>query len=484
MGMRKQFGVPQRYVKRNYFKSKYGQIILACFISFIFIAIACTNTIEPAEITNKSVTQTSELKIWWEQGYNFPEDEAIRNLVNNWQNKTGNKVKLSFFSTNEFTAKVKRAVKAGNLPDIIMNPKGDRILYPQLAWQDKLEDVSDLIKPIKDDYPENILKAITYSNPKQGKRSYYAVPIDRVSIFIFYWQNLLTSIGLDGNDIPQDWDGFWQFWQQAQTKFKTAQNRDIYALGLPLGGSNNADDTYYLFEQILEAYDVSLFNEQGELEIDRPEVRQGIIECLNWYVGLYQQGYIPPDAVNWSNVDNNRNLLNRLVLMTPNTTFSIPATVSQDRDTYLNQLSMVEFPDKPNGKPMRHLISIRQAVIFKDSSHKFLAKNFLRYFIQPQIAIDYLKASNSRTLPVRTSVWSDSFWQDTKDPYVVAATKVLTSKPTRLFYTVDHPAYSQVLAENVWGKTLTKVTVDKVNPEQAANEAISRIREIFTEWNK
>ena len=462
----------------------YRLINIAIVAMPIFISIACSDDskLDP-QITKNSALATTELNIWLEQGYNLEEDEAIRQVVNNWEKQTGERVKLSFFSTDELTAKAKRGIEAGNFPDILINPKGDRLLYPQLAWQDKLEDVSDIIEPIKHDYSENVLKAITYNNAKEGKRSYYAIPIEEVGIFIFYWRDLLASIDLDSDMIPKDWNGFWEFWQQAQTKLNEERDRDIHALGLSLGASRSADDTYYLFEQILEAYDVSLFDRQGKLAIDLPEVRQGIIQCLSWYANLYRQGYIPSDAVKWSNVDNNRNLLNRLILMTPNTTFSIPATVNRDRETYLNRLGIANFPNKPSGKPMRYLISIRQAVIFKDSPHKSLAKDFLRYYIQPQIAIDYFKTANSRTQPVRTSVWSDSFWHQTQDPYLAKAKKVLTSDRTRLFYTVEHPAYSQVLAENVWGKALNQVTAAGLNPEPVADRAIARIQEIFVEWD-
>ena len=462
------------------FRLRYKLVLLAIITTVIFIA--CSNIIKDSQITNQTAPKPAQLNIWWEQGYNLEEDETIRNLVDNWQNQTGNQVRLSFFSNDELTAKAERAVKAGNSPDIMMNSKADRTLYPLLAWQGKLEDVSDIIEPIKNDYPDNILRSITYTNHDQGKSSYYAVPIDQITIFIFYWQNILASIGLSGKDIPQDWNSFWQFWQQAQTNLKTEQDRNIYALGLPISGINSTSDTYYLFEQILEAYDVSLFNQKGELEIETPEVRQGIIKCLKWYAQLYQQGYIPPDAVQWTNTSNNRSLLNRQSLMTLNTTFSIPATVSQDEDTYFNQLGIAKLPNKPSGKPMRHLVSIRQAAIFGDSNHKSLAKDFLRYFIQPQIAVDYLQASGNRTKPVRTSVWSDPFWQNTQDPYLTAATQVLKLEPTRLFYTVEHPAYSRVLAENIWGKALTKVAANQVEPEQATDEAIARIKEIFVEW--
>lgn len=462
-------------------RTRAWQIALAIAITAIFVA--CSNGVSPDFKTVKNLeSKTNKLSIWWEQGYNHAEDEAIRQVVGDWQNKTGNQVELSFFSTDELSAKAKRAVAAGNAPDIMMDTKADRILYPQLAWTNKLEDVADIIKPIKDDYRDNILQAVSYRNFEQKKRSYYAVPIDQIAIFIFYWQNMLSSLGLNSNDIPQDWNGFWQFWQQAQNKLKTEQNLDLYALGFTLGESNGTSDTYYLFEQILAAHDVNLFDRQGKLAIDRPEVRQGIIECLDWYAQLYRQGYIPPDAVEWTNPSNNRSFLNRVVLMTPNSTFSIPATVRQDKNTYLDRLGVVEFPNKPSGRAIRPLVAVRQAVIFHDSQHKALAKDFLSYIIQPQVAIDYLKASGNRTQPVRTSVWSDPFWQNTPDPYLAIATKVLTSKPTQLFQTVAHPAYSEVLANNVWGKTLIKVTAKKVNPQQAADEAIAEIEKIFARW--
>ena len=462
---------------------KCRRFILA--IATVFISVACSNTFQlDPNLTNELIEDRTELNIWWEQGYNLEEDEAIREAVNQWQEQTGNKVRLSFFTNDELLGKAERAVRVGNTPDIMMNLKGEKMLYPRLAWEDKLEDVSDILEPIQASYPENILRGVSYYNAREARRSYYGIPVYQSTLLIFYWQQLLDSVGLSSQDIPQDWDSFWQFWQQAQTKLKTEQNRDIYGLGFTLSGDNAANDTYHIFEQVLEAYDIDLFNEQGQLNIDNPEVRKGIIYCLDWYSQLYQQSYIPPDAVNWTNVDNNRNLLNQEILMTPNATLSIPATVIRDRDTYYNQLGIAEFPQKPNGEPMRYFIFIGQAVIFKDSPHTEIAKDFLRYFIQPQITTNYLKTTNNRNQPVQNNVWSDPYWQNTQDPYLATASKILQSQQTRLSYAVEHPAYSQALAENVWGKAITQVTANQISSEQAANQAIARIKEIFTEWEK
>ena len=60
--------------------------------------------------------------------------------------------------------------------------------------------------------------------------------------------------------------------------------------------------------------------------------------------------------------------------------------------------------------------------------------------------------------------------------------KILATEKSRLSYTSNNPAYSQVLEENIWGKTLNRIVVDRLSPEQAADEAIARIEEIFDQW--
>ena len=163
-------------------------------------------------------------------------------------------------------------------------------------------------------------------------------------------------------------------------------------------------------------------------------------------------------------------------------TLSIPAAVRQDPDTYRNKLGMIEFPNKPNGQPMRHLATVERVIVFAKSKNQKLAKNFLAYLIQPEIAGDYLKAAGGRFLPVHKLVWKDPFWTDLTDPHISTAAQPLIKGQTRPFYTAQNPAYSIVLKENVWGVALNRIVVDGISPEQAADEAIERIQQIFAEW--
>jgi multiple sugar transport system substrate-binding protein len=468
---------PTNYLQRL----KYQFIFIITVTLCLLFSCSSPEKLERSLLGQSSSTTTTALNIWWEKGFNLEEDEALRQVVSNWEQKTGEKVSLSLYTTRELSEKAQRALQAGNPPDLMMSHQASLTMYPRLAWEGKLADVSEIIEPVKSSYTENILQAINYYNKVEDKRSYYGVPIYQATLHIFYWQQLLSLIGYTKNDIPQNWDGFWQFWQQVQKDLQIKQQKKIYGLGFPF--SIGARETCLLFEQILEAYNVTLVNAQGQLLVDSPLVRQGIIKCLDWYSQFYQQGYVPPDAINWLNTDNNRNLLNRAVVMTPNSTLSISAAVRQDRDTYYNQLGILEFPHKPSGKPMRYLVNIRQAVIFANSLHQKTAKDFLQYLIQPQTMTKYLKASGSRNLPVQQPVWEDPFWQQTEDPYIVSATKIFTKSQSCLFYITQNPAYSLVFKENVWSKALIRIVVDQITPEQAADEAITRLKQIFQEWS-
>jgi multiple sugar transport system substrate-binding protein len=455
--------------------------LATALLPLVLTLASCTGVTDASRTPDGSTTPDAEtVEIWWDKGFTLEEDEALQKLVQDWEKQSGKKIKLSFYTTDELSQKVERELRTGELPDLIAMFKSEKSLASRLAWEGKLADVSDVIQPNKKNYEELALKSVNFYNNVDKKRSYYALPIHQATIHVYYWKGILEKIGYQEKDIPKDWEGFWKFWEKAQNELKTKANIQIYGLGLPL--SIEAGDTYQTFEQLLEAHDVQILDDRGQLQVDDPKVRQGIIKILTWYAQTYQKGYFSPAALHWLNPDNNRSMLNREVLMTTNDTLSIATAVRTDRETYQNRLGLLELPNKPNGQPMRYLATVQQVILFADSEQQQAAKDFLSYLIQPETIDTYLQASGGRHSPVLKSVWKDPFWKNPKDPHVSRATHTFETQPTRLFYTFDNPAYSNVLKENVWGKALARVIVEKVPPEQAADEAIARIKEIFAEW--
>ena len=455
---------------------------LALAIAAMILVVACSSDtqLQNTQVAkSRSPVEENVLQIWWDKGYNPEEDEALQKLVRGWEQKTGNKVRINFYTLDKRSEKPQRYLQGGVAPDIFMSFKAESTLNPTLAWEGKLIDVADIIKPVREIYEPGALATAYYYNNAEQKQSYYAVPIHRAALHVYYWKDLVEKTGRTAADIPRDWDGFWQFWLDVAADLKTQHQQTIFPIGLPL--SIEAGDTYQAFEHILEAYDVKLVDEEGNLLVDNPQVRQGIIRCLDWYTQFYLQGYTPKDAVDWNNAANNHQLLNREILTTTNATLSIPAALRQDSNAYRHQLGIVELPNKPNGEPMSHIFLVEQAVIFDDATHPKLAKDFLAYLIQPEVINTFLKDSG-RHSPAHTSIYEDPYWTNPEDPHTSAVTKTLTKSKIRPIYPANSPAYSIVLQENIWGQSLEKIVLNNVTPEQAADEAIAKIKAIFEEW--
>lgn len=447
------------------------------------VLVACINTSKPATDSTPTATPAippgaTSLNIWWNKGFYLEEDLAFQQIVSQWEKKSSTPIKLIFITDANMKQQTEKAVKKGDLPDIFFGHVTDINWSPRWAWEGKLADVSDVVEPVKELFAPNAINSINLYNNVAKKRSYYAVPLQQQTIHISYWRDLIKEAGM--GEIPQDWDGFWNYWKQAQDKLRQQGHQDIYALGFPM--SPGATDTYFMFEQFLEAYNVKLLDEKGQLLVDNPQVRQGIIKVLNWCTNFYKEGYVPPTALSWQNPDNNVNFLNRTVLMTPNPSLSIPASQKQDPDLYYNKIGTLEFPNQPDGKPTRYMASVKQAVIFASSKNQQAAKNFLSFLIQPENLGNYTKNSAGRQFPAMPQLLKDPFWKDPKDPHISVAAKQFTEGQTRPFYSVLNPAYVQVQEENVWGKALNRITIDNLSPEQAADEAITRIKNIFYEW--
>ncbi|MFE4105378.1 ABC transporter substrate-binding protein [Almyronema epifaneia] len=445
------------------------------------VAIACSS---PAQLPVASEEEAAngdraanELTILWDKGYVLEEDEAIEKVVSDWEAKTGIEVTLSFYNSAEIAPKTLRSRQAGNPPDILLSVKS---AYPISDWQGKLADVSAVILPMRDRYSKDALASAKMFGTTVPEGEYYGVPINQSSMHVHYWRDLLATAGYTAADIPTDWDGFWAFWQTVQSRLQATQNADIYGLGLPFSAS--AADTYQIFEQVLRAYNVRLLDEAGQLQVEDPTVRQGIVDSLNWYVQFYRQKSVPPQAVNWLDSDNNRAFLNREVVMTLNPTLSIPAAVRNDAETYFNQLGTIELPPKPDGTPLPHLVIVRKAIVFNDGPNQEAAKDFLAYLVQPEVLNTFLKSSYGRFSPPIDAIAQDPFWLNEQDPHVSTVNRTLVEGRVEVLENVRNPAYGVFLEENVWGEVLQRMAVENLSAEAGADIAIARLQAIFAEW--
>jgi len=433
-----------------------------------------------------------QIHIWWTQGFLPEENATIERLVEEWKTSTGVDAELILLPHSDILKDAETAIDEGRGPDILFSYSNDTNLLPRLAWRGQLVDVSDLIEPIQADLTPTSLEASFYLNGSTGDRHYYAYPFGQNTVHLHYWKNLLEETGLRESSIPQAWDSFWAFWKGAQDRLRQRGNEEVFGLGLCV--SARETDTFWPFEQFLDAYNIKIVNEDGTLRVDDPAVKAGIATVIEQFSSAYLNRYVPPGAVDWSDSGNNTNFLEGQSLITLNSTLSIPFTQrqpvnqynQQSNDLYFNQIRTIPWPNKPDGEAIRTLLSIKQVALINkpDASeeHQAAAKSFLQYFAQPQNVDQFLQESTKgRIFPVLTPLLDEPFWNNPQDPHLAVARRIYQG-PTRSAYPAIAPAYSQVLEENVWARAILEVIQKGATPDQAAEGAIARIKEIFAAW--
>jgi multiple sugar transport system substrate-binding protein len=441
--------------------------------------------------------QPNKLVVWWNKGYYPEEDAAMQKLVRDFEGKANVEVDLSFTAQEDLLKKITAAMIARRVPDVAFCFYNDWQVVPKYGWEDKLADVADVVKDLEPRYNKKMLVVGHVLNGRTKTRSYYGVPIEAQTMHIHYWRDLVKDAGLpdDPARVPMKWDDYWRFWRTAQEglrKKDPARYGKLYGIGMT--ESTRATDTLYNFEMALLSFNGELLDPDGGIVADQSRNREAIIATLTWFGELFTSGYVPPDATNWTDGDNNAGFHSRSIVMTPNPSQSIPAAQFFNKDdpqkvNYFDKTATIEWPNGPDGKKARYLSAVKTIVIPKDSKHQKLAKDFVKFVVDRERFLAYVKAANGRWFPAFNDVAADPFWRmghrgprGEKDPHVPVATTIFLDRDNKVFEHYKHPAISQVYDENLWGKAMARIAIDKWGPDKAADEAIGRMKAIFAQY--
>ena len=409
------------------------------------------------------------------------EDEAVREIVATFEQESGKQVELVFQQQNELPQKILAALDAGHPPDFAF---GVWIVenVGQWAFDDQLVDLSDSVGHFSDLFDSDALEREMLLNGKTGKKALYALPVANAINHLHVWKSLLKSAGFTLEDIPKQWDAFWSFWcDEVQPAVRRATGRrDIWGVGLPM--SAKAGDTYIEFFQFLAAQRAEYVTPDGRLVIDDPEVQRRLIQAIDSYTSLYRKGCTPPDSVNWFDNGNNKAFWSKQVVMVPNVSLSIPNTLkSEHPDDYYENVATVEWPLGLGDEPFPIYGEISPGVVFKGASTS--AKEFVRFLVAEGWLMHYLNFSGERFLPTISKLLDQPFWLDPSDPHRMAAVMQLVSRPLAHNYAAASGNWRHQLVdqEKVWSKAIQSVVTEGVSPEQAVDEAITRIKQILSE---
>jgi len=426
--------------------------------------------------------------VWWQKGFYKSEDDALFAAVKKFEEKTKVQVDLSQYPPQDIIPKTVSALDAGTPPDVAYGDVYDFQVAGKWAFDGKLEDVSDIIQPIKDRFAPNTIETAFLYNDKTKKKAYYAIPLKQQTMHIQYWKDLLQQAGFKESDIPPTWKEYWDFWcTKVQAGARKATGQRIYTIGQPMGVDSS--DSFYSFLTFMDAYNVKLVDDDGKLLVDDPKVKQGLVGALTDYTQPYTKGCVPPSATSWKDPDNNVAFHNRTTLITHNATISIAAkwlddannqTLTQEqRDTakknYEQNIATAGFPKKPDGSPMKYRTAVKVGVIFAESKNKARAKEFYKFILEEPNLTPYVEGALGRWFPVTKEGQARPFWQE--DPHRKAVFNQYKDGTVTFEFTKNYK-FTVLNNENVWAKAVNRIVNEKIPVDKAADEMIARIKQV------
>jgi len=436
----------------------------------------------PAFAEQKTIT------VWFAKGFYRSEDDALIEAIKKFEAKTGIKVELSQYAIQDMIPKTVAALDSGTVPDVAYSDSYDVQAQGKWAFEGKLEDLSDIMTPMKSAFAPNTLETVNLYNDVAKKRAYYGFPLKQQSMHVQIWQDMLEQAGFKQSDIPTKWEDYWSFWcNKVQPASRKATGQRVYAVGQPMGVEST--DSFQSFYTFMDAYNVKLVDDDGKLLVDDPKNRDGLIKALKDYTDTYIKGCTPPSSTTWKDPDNNVAFHNKTIVMTHNFTISIAAKWFEDstnptltpeqrgagKKAYEETIITASFPNKPDGSKIKYRSDVKTGLMFAAAKNKAEGKEFIKFLMQEENLRPYIEGALGRWFPVTTASQQSPFWQ--ADRHRKAVYNQFTGGTTPFDFTKNWK-FTILNNENVWAKAMNRVVSEKVPVEKAVDELIARIKQV------
>src|SRR5216683_2401133 len=435
-----------------------------------------------------AIAQEKKITVWWGKGFYKSEDDALLEAIKKFEAKTGIKVELSQYAIQDMIPKTVAALDSGTVPDVAYSDSYDVQAGGKWAFEGKLEDLSDILTPMKSAFAPNTLETALLYNDVTKKKGYYGFPLKQQSMHVQIWSDMLQQAGFKASDIPTKWEDYWSFWcDKVQPAIRKATGQRIYAVGQPMGVEST--DSFQSFYTFMDAYNVKLVDDDGKLLVDDPKVRDSLIHAMKDYTDTYVKGCTPPSSTTWRDPDNNVAFHNRTIVMTHNFTISIAAKWLDDanneqltaeqraagRKAYDELIATAGFPKKPDGTPMVYRAAVKVGVIFEGSKNKKRAREFLTFLMEEDNLRPYVEGALGRWFPVTKESQESPFWQADRHRKAVYDQFKAGTLP---FEFTKNYKFTILNNENAWAKAMNRVVNEKVPVDKAVDELIARIKQV------
>ncbi|HUN40165.1 MAG TPA: ABC transporter substrate-binding protein [Acetobacteraceae bacterium] len=440
-------------------------------------AVAASGALARPYIAN---AQAKTAVCWINQGFVPEEDEAMKKVCEDYMKESGNKLDYSIMPFMAQNQKTVSALTSGDVPDLIFMDAPSSII-PQNAWDDKILDVTDVVMPYEPKLSETAKLGSTFFNKATKKRSYYLCPIKQGATPFHIWGDLIAKAGLKMSEIPAKWDGVWNYVKQAQKPLRAKGMRHVYALGLQMTtvGPNDGNNVFTHF--LIANGGEGIITPDGKLHTDDPTIREAAIKSVEVMTSLYKEGVVPPEALSWNDADDNNGFHEKLFVMDFDGTLSTELAMIEDKQAFYHDMKTVAPKLKNDGTPMKTQVNAGGGFIPKGAKGVEVAKDFMKYFMQPKVMNANLKGGLGRWFPaIPQIVKDDPWWLNSGEPCLKPYIEEGVLNPTLPVFEGYSPAWGQANAEQLWGQAHADVLKNGMKVSDAVDKAFKRCNEIFS----
>ena len=354
-----------------------------------------------------------KLTVWWVKGFYKSEDDALFAAIKKFEDKTGVKVELSQYPVQDMIPKTVAALDAGTPPDVAYADVYDFQVTGKWAFDGKLEDITDIITPIKDKFLKNTIETTYLYNDKTKKKAYYAFPMKQQTMHIQYWKDMLAEAGFKESDIPTTWKAYWDFWcDKVQPAHRKKTGKRTYA-HRPADGRRFerlvllVPDVHGRLQRQARRRQRQAAGRRSEGQrrarstrcaTTRASAREGLhAAVVDAWKDPGQQRRVPqqddPDDAQRDDLDR------RQVARRREQRDADAEQRAQAKKNYDELIATAGFPNKPDGSKFVYRAAVKTGVIFEASKNKKRAKEFVTFLLQDENLQPYVEGSLGRWYP-------------------------------------------------------------------------------------
>src|SRR5260370_19257744 len=147
-----------------------------------------------------AMAQDKKITVWWVKGFYKSEDDALLDAIKKFETKTGIKVELSQYAVQDMSPKTVAALDSGTVPDVAYADSYDVQAAGKWAFEGKLEDLTDILTPMKSAFAPNTLQTASLYNDQTKKKAYYGFPLKQQTMHVNIWKDMLEQAGFKDID--------------------------------------------------------------------------------------------------------------------------------------------------------------------------------------------------------------------------------------------------------------------------------------------